>query len=301
MTRKSTNNSHQSMWQGTIVLVFILAAFLLLARPSAALDPQDDQDANVRTLHIVQLADESLAQNLKCRSFLDQVKSISSTSQKKEYFVSRDSAVKVLELAGKYPGTPLATNEAVDQFLSMTAYPKGEKLTDLNLALNRLGDCYSVEFYGVLSRLIHPRTQALLTSQELTREQHLVLSYIEHESISGTKVFVQVANLVDLFDHSIRQKLILPHPENREIIENLKWTLAKIKTEGASRFAKVEESKNLLSGDSSIRTEALDDLSWQLNQMDDIQDSLRDAAEIELEEQLVPQKFGILANGAKGN
>jgi hypothetical protein len=189
----------------------------------------------------------------------------------------------------------------VDQFLGMTAYPKGEMLTALNLALNRLGDCYSVEYYGVLTRLIHPKTQALLTSQERTREQHLVLSYIEHESISGTKVFVQVEKLVDLFDHSIRQKLILPHPESREIVENLKWTLAKIKTEGASRFAKVEESKNLVTGDSSVRAEALDDLSWELSQMDDIQDSLRDAAEIELRERLVPQKFGILANGNKGN
>lgn len=300
MAKVGGSENHETIWPGVFVLLLILGAFLLLAKSSAAFEPRDYEEAEQETARISSLADESQIQNQKCRNFLDHVQSISSDSVKKEYFVSRASALGVLREAPRYPGMPIATNEALDLFLSMPTYPQGEKLKDLTIALNRLGDCYSVEFYGVLTRLIDPRTRAYFSTSEISGERSLVLSYIQHEAISGPKSLVQVENLADLLDRSIYEGLIAPLPETRVIIEDMKWTLAKMKTEGVARFAKIEGSKSLYfsskSGDSKLLADLLDDLSWQLNQTDGIQEDLREASEIELENLSVPTRSLKIAN-----
>lgn len=322
MNKEHLQFNQRSFWTAGILLsVFLLGALLILTRSSAArggvksvnataaVSP-DIQDANSlnnlnrMTDEIVQLADMAQLQNQKCRLFLDRIQAMSSRSKKKEYFVSRTSAIAVLREASRYPGTPMATSEALDDFMNLPAYPTGQKLADLQLALNRLGDCYSAEYYGVLTRLIDPRTRAYFSDSELKRERYLVLNYIQREAASGPKFFVQVRELVDLFDRGIREGLISPAPETRITIGNLEWTLTKIRTEGASRFKKIEELGNsypaLDTEGSKLRASALDDLSWQLTEAQEIQDDLSDGAETELENLIEPYGSSRVAGLSQG-
>lgn len=286
-----------SLWRAAILVVVILGTFTLLSRSSAALGleiarGQDNDELNTETDRIIQLADASQDQNLKCRRFLDHIRSIASDSEKKEYLVSKASAIALFKAADQYPGTPLATTQALDEFLSLSAYPSGKRLFDLQLALNRLGDCYSVEYYGVLTRLIDPRSRSFMTAAQIAQERLLLLQYIQHEAVSGPKFFSQFEKLVILFDRGIQEGLIVPHSESRIIIANLKWMLAKIKTENFGSFSKLEKSKSFLfsisNEDPKLPTEALNQLYWQLSQTEDLQDDLRDASELELEDPIEP-------------
>ena len=294
MNQQNGYGFHQKYWPALVALLLVVAIFMFLSRSSAAHGPRDhEQEMVVQdvTDRIIQLADESQTQNQECRRFLNRIQSMASGSEKKEYFVSQTSAIAVLKEAGRYPGTPLATTEALDQFLSLPSFPQGEKLMDLKFALNRLSDCYSIEYYGVLTRLMDPRTQAYFTRVQRMSEQYLVLRYIQRETISTPKFFVQFEKLVDLFDRSIHEGLIIPQPETRVTIENVKWELSKIKSEGALRFKKIEESKSSFSQHPMLQADALEGLSWQLTQTEDLQDDLSDVVEMELENLIEPQEI----------
>jgi hypothetical protein len=259
--------SQQTVHLGPRTLTFffiLLVAIFLMGRSSAQSDPTDVARAVTR---IDSLSTKSAKRDAPCKAYFDVMKERTADSSQKEYFASKASAVAALELASKYPGTPVATGAALELFLELYEFPHGATLTELRTSLSRLSDCRSVEYFGVLSRLIDSRTRKFLNTAQVDHERMLILSYLDHETSSGPRFFHQVDKLVDLFSLTVERGLIKPAAESRVALGTLKWKTARIRAESTAE------------GD----FENLEELSAQINQGEEIQDELRQVVEAELE------------------
>ncbi|MGZ3689007.1 MAG: hypothetical protein ACXVBW_11940, partial [Bdellovibrionota bacterium] len=124
----------------------LIAGITILACSAWAADTEAES--------ILSLSQDSRKADVECQAFLSQLHGRTRDSEKKEYFVSRASARAALSAAPDYPGAPIATAEALDRLFELSDPMEAAKSGELLSAVNALSDCHSVEFFGVLTRLM---------------------------------------------------------------------------------------------------------------------------------------------------
>lgn len=255
--------SSSSLMQGHrgLILVFILTAIVFLVARSSAQSETTEMDRALEKISRLSLKSQKRGE--ACSRYFERLRAKVADSEKKEYFVSAGSTQAALLQAPQYPGTPLATGDALDEVLSLMDMPKGAALADLKLSLSRLSDCQSVEFFGVLTRLIDQRTRKFIPADQLPTVRRLILAYVLHEASTGPKFFYQVDKMIDLMAHSIQQRLINATAESRIEVQNLQWRASKIRAE--------------------IDPTEIEEYLAQLSHGEELQEDLRRVVEDELE------------------
>lgn len=251
---------HPRMW---IFFAVLLVLTFLIGRSSAH---SDSTDLEKTVSRIDTLSKRSEKRDAECSSYFQSLKAKTRDSEKKEYFASKASALAALSQAARYPGTPLATSQALELFLELYRFPEGRRLEDLRASLGRLSDCHSVEYYGVLTRLVDPRTRRLLTATQIDFERRLILAYLHQEAASGPKFFHQVDNMIDLLSFAGSQGLLSLSRETKMTLEALRVQKARLKAE-----------------QSGEPWDNLEDLSAQISMGEGLQEELLAVVENELE------------------
>ncbi|MDR3606632.1 MAG: hypothetical protein P4M08_04530 [Oligoflexia bacterium] len=218
---------------------------------------------------IIQLSKASESEDAACRSFIKSLQGQTRDSERKEFFVSRASTVTALEKVDQYPGTPLATVRALDEFLFLPALPSGDDADKLHDALARLSHCHSVEYYGILTRLIDPRSRDHLNASEKTLLRQYMISYLKRESEGGARFFFQVEELAALLNQGVHNGLFPASVVTRSAIDDLNWEIAKTKKESGPAFAD---------------NQTLSDAQSQLAKADDFRLDFQDVLDLELDD-----------------
>jgi hypothetical protein len=129
---------------------------------------------------ILKLAKGASQEKSTCDSFMKSLEDLDSSSQ--DYFATKKIALQVLAKAKDYPGTPLSTEKTLNSLLyvDQSDLPGGALAGDLRSTIARLSDCRSVEYYGILNRLIKSRKRYHFTEDESTELKALLTNYLIH-------------------------------------------------------------------------------------------------------------------------
>lgn len=228
---------------------------------------------------IAALAKQSQEAGASCKAFLDTLKNGTQDSERKEFYVSRASALKALDQAGNYPGTPLATSEALELFLTMYTPVEGAQAHDLRAALSSLSDCHAAEFYGVMTRLIHPATLRLLTAGERTRARNLVLAYVRREAVGNAKPPIQTEFITKLLSQSVSNGIVMVSWQGIAELATLKWRVLEFQKQSAAEMATWERQGSVLStikSNDEPERQVLASMSQQFEEAEGIRYDLRD-------------------------
>lgn len=277
--------------------------FAALAISVAALAVDSNTSNSATTIEpirrIVRLSRESERTDARCRTFVEGLQAATADSEKAEFFVSRASAMSALEKVDHYPGTPLSTGETIDTFLSLPSLPSGTEALEIRYALARLSHCHSAEFYGVLTRLIDPRSRRHFKFSEDQRLRQYLLSYLQRESDGGPLFLFQVEFLGSLLSRAVYTGLLPASVTTRGAIADLIWGLEKLKREDRKRFKEQEIEMSLVSSslrDSEKITQSiLENAQWQFEKAEDYRMEFQEALELERNDFVDNPEMGIPA------
>jgi hypothetical protein len=228
---------------------------LAIALVIAALPAQADDVSDSAVQRIVALSNRSQQFEPGCVSFFKSLKESTHDSKKREFYFSLSSSLAFLNKADQYPGSPVATGEAIDTFLALDKLPKGAEALDLQQALASLNTCHSVEFYGYLTRLIHPLTQSRLTSGEKAKSKNVILAYIRHGASEQATFPFQTSLLIELLTRGSHIGFFQISAQGMTDLGELRRRLQKVRTEGVdsdnpsleSTFNQFEEAESVRS------------------------------------------------------
>jgi hypothetical protein len=277
----------EAAWIAGIVLTVLLAFALLFSRSLASGGEERAAEVNRTIARITHLSRESRVQGQECAAVLATIRRETEQSARREFFVTRSSALRALGGARRFMGTPLATAEALELFLGLPQLPGGTALDELELGLAGLSDCQATQFYGVLTRLIHPRTRRLLDVGQQEGVRRTLLAYLYQESSTGPRFFPQAELLIRLLERGIRDGLLVGTPASRTGVDALMARSAKIRAEKQVALARLEASRSQAGREPRTETERradLDELADQVRLTDDLLECLADLVERELDE-----------------
>ena len=251
------------LWKSATLLALGLT-LTAWAAPIATLQNEAEQ-----VQKITNLSRDSQKMDLGCQSFLSEVRTLSPLSTTKEYFRTRSEAVSVLRKVPQYPGTPLATSDALERLFDFPDLPKGPAAHELWLAIAGLSDCHSVEFFGIMTRLMDHRTQRLLSAAETKNVRKVVYDYLNREAVGGSKFLLQAKNLIRLAVFAQREN-ILHFPKDAKLsAEDLEWKSWKITNELSMNREVFENVSAVIAGSPDYEA-ALTETLHQLDQSEDL-------------------------------
>lgn len=234
---------------------------------------------NETIIRIASLAKQSQVAGESCKAFLDTLRKGTQDSERKEFYVSRASALNVLNQAERYPGTPLATSEAMELFLTMNTSIEGPQARELRAALSSLSDCHAAEFYGVLTRLIHPVSQRWLTAEERVRARNLVLSYVRREAWGDAKPPIQTVFITKLLSQSVSNGVATVSLQGYAELAALKWRVQEYQRKSTADLAIWEKQGSVIStlkSNESVERKVLASMSQRFEEAEDIRYDLQD-------------------------
>jgi hypothetical protein len=181
-----------------------------------------------------------------------------------------------------YPGTPSSTEKALESllYISPDDLPHGPLAGQLRSSVAKLDDCRSVDFYGVLNRLMASRTHYHFSQSEDSDLRNLIESYLTRES-SGARFIYQVRMMIRLLSRTLKEMLIFPAPDRRIKIENLERTLAESESDESKHLAKLEAGQSKVSDPKNINElkvnrAALTQILWQAKESEKLRIPLSD-------------------------
>jgi len=224
---------------------------------------------------IIQLSNRSQQMDRFCIQYLKNIHDHTQDSERKEFFASQSSARWVLNRLGEYPGTPISTAEALEVLLTLPPDIKGGRSNGIKFAVARLSHCHSIEFLGVLTRMMDPRTLRALNGQELLSLRQVLSSYLKRESDEGPRFLFQVEALTQVLDAAVRQRILPSTVAIRSATADLKWAMGKLHREDGVRLQALESDRSSL--DDSGRS--LTDLMWVMEKSEDLRMTLADVVD----------------------
>lgn len=265
--------------QLVIAVVIIIAAIVDFPLSAYAGDPQSDSIAQITAL-----SERSMQVGQECKAFIDSLRAVTKDSERKEYYISRTSALAVLDRADGFPGTPVVTSQALELLLSMGNISEGKDAQQLRFAIASLSDCHVAEFYGFLTRLVHPATLRLLTSQERVRARNLVLAYIRRESDGDAKPAIQTVFITELLNQGVHNGLMAVSREGRAELGSLVFRVREFRKESVGGLAQWEGQESVIStlkSDEKSAANLVEGMSEQLQEVESLRYDLQDLIQSE--------------------